>query len=149
MDSTHLHMTTLPDGPWTVASGDSDGKPIFLRINAGASTVAKQPALGHRIGIAVLLQGPDASGLPTPDESATLSKIEDAIGGALRVGHETVLVVVLTTGGMREFVLYSAAPQNAEAAIGVMRAQFPSYEIQFYIQPDPEWDAYASFTEAL
>jgi hypothetical protein len=147
--SPHLHMTTLPDGPWSVASGDSDGKPIFIRINTGASAVSKLPAFGHRVGIAVSLQAPDASGLPTPDEAATLSQIEEAVEAALRVGHETILVVVLTTGGMREFVLYSAAPQNIEAAIGTVQARFPSHEIQFYIQPDADWDAYASFTDVL
>ena len=142
-------MTALPDGPWTVASGDSEGKPIFVRLNTGASAVSKQPALAHRIGIAVLLGAPDASGLPTADESATLSQIEDAVAAALRVGHESILVVVLTTGGMREFMLYSAAPQNVETAVETVRAQFPNYEIQFYVQPDADWDGYASFTDAL
>ena len=142
-------MTALPDGPWTVASGDSEGKPIFVRLNTGASAVSKQPALGHRVGIAVLLRAPDASGLPTSDESATLAHIEDAIAAALRVGHESILVVVLTTGGMREFMLYSAAPQNVEAAVETVRAQFPNYEIQFYVQPDADWDAYASFADTL
>ena len=149
MDCTHLHMTTLPDGPWTVASGDNEGKTIFVRLNTGASAVSKQSALRHRIGIAVLLRAPDASGLPTPDESATLSHIEEAVEAALRVGHESILVVVVTTGGMREFLLYSAAPQKAEAAIATVQAQFPSYQIQFYVQPDAEWDAYASFADAL
>jgi hypothetical protein len=142
-------MTALPDGPWTVASGDSEGKPIFVRLNTGAAAVSKQPALAHRIGIAVLLRAPDASGLPTADESATLSQIEDAVAAALRVGHESILVVVLTTGGMREFMLYSAAPQNVEAAVETVRAQFPNYQIQFYVEPDADWDGYASFTDAL
>jgi hypothetical protein len=142
-------MTALPDGPWTVASGDSEGKPIFVRLNTGASAVSKQPALGHRIGIAVLLRAPDALGLPTTDESATLSHIEEAVEAALRVGHESILVVVVTTGGMREFMLYSAAPQNVEPAVETIRAQFPNYEIQFYVQPDADWDAYASFAETL
>lgn len=142
-------MTTLPDGPWTVASGDSEGKPIFVRLNTGASAVAKQPALGYRIGIAVLLRAPDASGLPISDESATLSHIEEAVEAALRVGHESILVVVVTTGGMREFMLYSAAPQKVEPAVETVRAQFPNYEIQFYVQPDADWDAYASFTDSL
>jgi hypothetical protein len=141
-------MTILPEGPWTVASGESDGRPIFVRINTGAAAISRQPALGHRVGIAVLLQAPDASGLPTPDESVRLTQIEEAVEAALRVGHETILVVVLTTGGMREFVLYSTAPQNIETAVGNVQAQFPSYEIQFYIQPDPDWEGYTSFTDA-
>lgn len=144
-----MGMTALPDGPWTVATGDSDGKPLFVRLNTGAAAVAGHSALGHRVGVAVLLQAPDPSGLPSAQESATLAQIEDALEGALRVGHEAILVLVLTTDGMREFVLYSAAPQNLEAAISSVRAQFPSYAIQFYVEPDGEWDAYASLAEGV
>src|SRR4051812_29506192 len=99
-------MTRLPDGPWTVASGDSEGAPLFIRLNTGAATVARQPTLAHRVGIAIPLLAPDEDGLPAAEESATLTRIEASIERALRVGEETILAVVLTTGGMREFVLY-------------------------------------------
>jgi hypothetical protein len=46
-------------------------------------------------------------------------------------------------------MLYSAAPQNVEPAVETIRAQFPNYEIQFYVQADADWDAYASFAETL
>ena len=149
MDSMHRDMTTLPDGPWSVARGENDGRPLLVRVNTGAAAAAKQIALAHRVGIAVLLHAPDSSGFPASDESATLSKIEDAIEAELRVGHDTILVVVLTTGGMREFLLYSAIPQDTESAVARVQAQFPNYEIQFYVQPDPDWDGYLSFTDAL
>jgi hypothetical protein len=142
-------MPTLPDGPWTVASGDDNGKPLFVRVNTGAAAVAKEPTLPARVGIAVPLRAPDESGLPTADESDVLAQVEAALEGALRVGHEAILVIVLTTGGMREFVLYTAAPQNVEAAVASIRAQFPDYEIQFYVQPDVEWDGYAAFADGL
>ena len=139
----------LPVGPWTVASGENDGQPLFVRLNTGAAAVAGHATLAHRVGIAVPLREPDAAGLPTATEAAILTQIEDAIEGAFRVGHETILAVVLTTGGMREFVLYSAAPQSVQASVAAVQAQFPKYQIQSYTQPDTEWDGYAAFSDAL
>ena len=149
MDSRHPYMTTLPVGPWTVASGENDGQPLFIRLNTGAAAVAGYATLAHRVGITVPLREPDAAGLPTAQESAILTQIEEAIEGAFRVGHETILTVVLTTGGVREFLLYSASPQVVGAAVAAIQAQFPQYQIQFYIQLDAEWDGYAAFGDAL
>jgi hypothetical protein len=142
-------MTTLPIGPWTVAHGESEGRPLFLRLNTGAAAVARHATLAHRVGIAVLLREPDASGLPSAHEATVLERIEGAIEGSFRVGHEAVLAIVLTTAGMREFVLYSAAPQNMQAAVAVAQARFPEYQIQSYMQPDTEWDGYAAFADSL
>jgi len=149
MDSEIPRMTTLPDGPWTVATGENDGQPLFVRINTGAAAVARQSDLAHRIGVAVPLRAPDASGLPAPAESAILTELEDALEAVLDVGQNTILVLVLTTGGVREFVLYTVAPHATEAAIAQLQSQFAAYELQFYVQLDAEWDGYTSFAEAL
>ena len=142
-------MPALPDGPWTVASGDSDGAPLFIRLNTGAATVARHPSLLHRVGIAVPLLAPDTDGLPGAEESGALSRIEASIESALRVGHESILTVVLTTGGMREFVLYTSTPHNVEKGVAAVRTGFPGYEVQCYVEHDKDWDGYASFADAL
>jgi hypothetical protein len=92
---------------------------------------------------------PDDEGLPGAEESSTLTRLEESIERALQVGEETILAVVLTTGGMREFVLYTEVPQKIEAGVSSVRADFPAYQVQFYIEPDSKWDGYASFADAL
>lgn len=112
-------MSILPDGPWSVLEGQHDYRPMFVRLNTGARTVARSTGLAHRIGIAVLLQAPGDEGLPTSSESAVLATIEDALCDALHAGTEAVLTVVITTSGMREFVFYCAMPAHVSPAVRV------------------------------
>ena len=118
---------------------------MFVRINTGAAAVARDPALRHRLGVAVPLKHPNAQGLPTTDEANDLNEIEDALGHELRVGAETVLVVVITTSGFREFV-YHTVSTNAQAAIASVQKRIVGHEIQLIEEDDPDWEVYGQFT---
>jgi hypothetical protein len=142
-------MTAFPDAPWTVAQGEYDGRPIFVRINTGAARVAKDIALRHRLGVAVPLRAANSEGLPGADEAIVLQQIEDALGEALRLGAEVVFVLAITTAGMREFVFHSAFPDHIPIAISSVRGRFPDYDIQFITEDDPDWAVYQQFAGAL
>src|SRR6266571_4411700 len=73
-----LRMGDLPDGPWNVAKGDFNGRPMFIRISAGAVKLKKDHRLRYRVGVAVPLTAPNSEGLPADPESAILDSIEDA-----------------------------------------------------------------------
>jgi len=87
--------------PWTVAEGEYKGKPMFVRINDGYRRFMVIPGYGHQVGIAVPLNEPEPSGLPSSAENGELDLIEDAICNALETAKESLFVAVITTSGMR------------------------------------------------
>ena len=89
------------------------------------------------------LHSPEQTGLPSPTEDAELAAIEDAIRGLLQEQAESLLVAVITTSGMREFVLYTRAPEVAEKRFEQLRTRIVTHQIQLMIQLDNDWDVYA------
>jgi len=141
-------MRVLPDGPWSVGQGTYDDRPIVVRVNSGASSLIGDSGLSHRVGVATPLRAPDIDGLPEAAESAELNALEDALDAALTQGTEALLLLVITTNGMREFVFHTSAPAAVADQIGAVRVRFPERIVQFMQEHDPTWDVYRQFSEA-
>ena len=101
----------------------------------------------HRVGVAVPLNAPDPDGLPTRNEARLLADIEDALVAALHAGSEAVHLLVLTTGGMREFVFHTTSPETVGTAIAEVAARFPSHQVQWFQEEDPDWEVYSQFED--
>jgi len=119
---------TDTDAVWSVAKGDLNGAPLFIRFRQDPRPQLTGSGLEHRVGFAVPLRDPDSQGLPQRHEFEDLSRI--------------------TTASIREFVFYSSDPEGVRAAIPSLRAQVRTHELQWYIEPDPEWRAYQEFVPA-
>ncbi len=129
-----------PEDKWTVATGTHDGAPIIVRVNAGAAPLAG--SLGIQIGVAVPLNDPRPDGLPDPAEHAQLEAVEEEL--LARIGDRGVLVAVITTGTMREFVAYTATADWIEAFHHEFDAAVDSHEVQVMAKHDPDWSVYRS-----
>lgn len=88
------------------------------------------------------LRSPDPGGLPTPEETEELNAIEDVIDRL--VGDKAVMVAVVTTGQMREFVLYTGSGEWIAQFDADLQAAAGDHEVQVMAQTDPEWNVYAS-----
>jgi hypothetical protein len=144
---TTRNTNRLPiDGPWLVGNGDNEGSIMIVRTNTGYREFGALPGYEHQVGIAVPLRAPEATGLPSPEENAELGVIEDAIRDSLQERAESLLVAVITTGGMREFVFYTRAPKQLEERLKQLREHITSHEIQVMIQPDKNWEIYRQFS---
>jgi hypothetical protein len=86
---------------------------------------------------------PEPTGLPSPAGSIELGEIEDVLRSSLQERAESVLVAIITTSGMREFVFYTRAPEQLQQRFQELRARITSHEIQLMIQPDRTWEVYA------
>jgi Family of unknown function (DUF695) len=131
------------NGPWAISQGEHNGRVMIVRSNTGYQGFGSVPGYEHQVGIAVPLNAPDATGLPSSGENAELQTIEDAICPALEEQAESVLVAVITTSGMREFVFYTRAPREVQQRFGKLRDRVTSHKIQLMIQPDKDWAVYA------
>lgn len=134
------------DGPWAVAEGEHNGKTMIVRINTGYRNRKSVPGYEHQVGISVPLKKPEIGGLPGPAEGAVLGEIEDTICNSLEKQAESLLVAVITTGGMREFVFYTRQPDNVQDRVTKLRERITSHEIQVIIQSDKDWEIFAQLS---
>ena len=130
------------DGPWSVGESQYDGKVMIVRSNTGYRELKRVTGYEHQVGIAVPFRSPEPSGLPSPEEHVELDAIEDAISNSLQEQAESLLVAIITTSGMREFVFYTRAPQEVQHRFEQLRSRIASHEIQMMIQLDEAWEIY-------
>jgi hypothetical protein len=121
---------------------------MFVRRNTGYREFESVPGYEHQVGIAVPLRKPDAIGLPGPVEVTLLGELEDVICSSLEEQAESLLVAVITTGGMQEFVFYTRDPHRVQLRFEELRKRITSHEIQLMIQSDRDWRVYAQLGQA-
>lgn len=131
---------------WAVSQGTYDGKPLITRFNIGLRQAAGHAAYSIQIGVAVPLKAPDARGLPTSDESAELILIEEELERL--VGTRAILVGVITTSGMREFILYTGEGDWIAQFHQDLQAAVSHHEVQVMAQRDEDWATYRRMVES-
>jgi hypothetical protein len=137
------------DGPWSVGKGQNDGKVMIVRVNTGYRRLGSLPGYEHQAGIAVPFRAPEPTGLPSPAENVQLDDVEDAIHASMQEQAESLLVAIITTGGMREFVLYTRAPEQLQKRFEELRARISSHDLQLMIQLDRNWETYSQLSGSL
>ena len=130
---------------WTVYEGQYNGKPLIARVNIGLQPLVGDSRYQHRIGVAVPFNSAGEDGFPSGEESWKMSEIEDLLAAELERHHESLFAVVITTGGMREFVFYTSDPQAVERKLAALAETIDSHQIQRVIQPDEGWAVYHQF----
>jgi hypothetical protein len=140
-------MFTFPsDSKWSVGQGASEGKPIFIRRNTSATTLAGHADYKFRIGVAILLHEPNSEGLPNKNEMEQINVIEDQLWENLEKDQNSLHVLTITTQSMREFIFYSRLPDVATASIENIRQKTQTHEIQSYVAEDYQWNVYKQFS---
>ena len=139
-----LSPDRLPvDGPWSITKGQHNDRVMFVRMNTGYRELGSVPGYEHQVGIAIPLRKAETTGLPCPAESALLGEVEEIICSSLEKQAESLLVAVITTGGMQEFVFYTRDPYRVRQRFEELRNRITSHKIQLMIQSDWTWRVYA------
>ena len=134
------------DGDWAMLEGENDGQPMIVRRNDTVVPYAGHRELPFRLGVAIPFVRPDENGFPDAEETGDLDQIEDALVDNLQEEQTGVLALVITTGGMREFVCYMRSTEDGDTAVQAAAAAGEEHEIQYYVEEDPEWELYSQFT---
>lgn len=135
----------VPD-KWSVGHGEREGKPIITRFNRGLHILVGQPSFTKQLGIAVPFTHPTIEGLPGSEESGELSDLEDEIRRRFTVANESLFAGVITTGGMREFVLYTSNEASAVAKAEALVRETKHHQVQYIVNDDPEWNVFKTFS---
>jgi hypothetical protein len=115
---------------------------MLIRRNDSAKQLRSNPEYNHRVGIAVPLQAPDEQGLPEGEETSQLDAIEDLLCDRLESNQDSLQVLAITTGGMREFIFYTRAAHSLQPVLDKLKTDISSHAIQCYIQLDANWSVY-------
>lgn len=123
---------------WKVFQGTYGESPMILRVDE-AYRHGKPPAgYEYQMGVTVPFKDASPDGLPGPADMGDLEVVEDLVASEPR----GLLVAVITTQGMREFVLYTADPSWVEDWAHELGARVPGHEVQVMVQGDPGWETY-------
>jgi hypothetical protein len=131
---------------WSILKGEDQNKIMFVRRNDSAIQLMEHPNYKYRIGIAIPLLNPTSNGLSTDEEAKDLHSIEDSLISEIGKNQDAVLVLVITTGGMREFVFYTKTSDSLKDSILLIQDKYKTYKLQFYITEDFYWEVYKEFS---
>jgi hypothetical protein len=132
----------IPTGPWAMVQGSNQGKLLLARVHKGLGAIVGHAAYPFRVGVATRVRATAANGMPTPEENATLQEVEDRLQLALEAEREAILVVALTTNGVKEWVLYTSDVEATKRRMESFGPTVKTHQLQMVIREDKHWDVY-------
>jgi hypothetical protein len=134
------------DSCWSNLRGEISGRPGYLRLNEGLRPLVGSPRYHGELIISVKLRQPDENGLPSEEELAVLDQFEDVLRPLLQEGMESLLAIVMTTDGFRDFIFYSG---NLDSAVRRMQTAlqpaFGHLQVDVSGRPDHDWTQFRRF----
>lgn len=137
-------LDRFPMDSWSVATGESDGRPLIVRVNAGCKKYIAHPELPCRLGVTVTFRAPDERGFPSKAEQEHLSTLEDALTEKLHAAKVGYPALVITTGGKRELVFYIRDRIAAETIVEIA-CKLSDCQTCYGFEDDPAWAYYSQF----
>ena len=104
------------------------------------------PEFPYRVGIAVPFLLPQSDGLPNGEENFDFNEIEDTMFDLFQKDNEAIVCAIITTGGMREFVIYSSSNKIVDK-VKQLKSKFSKYDFQNYVSEDKKWDGYKEWAK--
>lgn len=130
---------------WSIYQGENNGNPMFVRKNNGCDTFAGNKNYSIRCGIALKFLFPTSNGLPQVDKEPDLEKLEEDIFEIFQSDLNSLVTIVITTSGFREYVLYTNDVKKFEKRLKTLKAKYSQYTIQSYSEKDKEWSIFKSY----
>lgn len=85
----------------------------------------------------------DESGLPSLEDADRLVEIEEQEIPVFEANKFAVLVGVVLSGGVKDFILYSSAQESFIELAEQIRSTYPEFRLGCEVGPDREWSHYA------
>lgn len=130
---------------WAVAQGRHEGKPVATRFNVALRPIAGRDEFPDRIGIIAPLRNANDRGFPNRAEIRQLDAIEELIDKRMGGGNESLIAGVVTSNGLREFVVYTSNLEAARAKADAVVQEVTTHELQIIVRSDPQWRVYRTF----
>ena len=125
-------------GTWNEARGRYENRAIEARFRL---LPAHFPRAGYpdRLNVFWRMTHGGEDGLGTSAELDQLAIFERRLAEAVEADRHTILSVILTWNGRREFVLHTADVTGFTQRLGAMPHDDADYPIEIQADHDPEW----------
>jgi hypothetical protein len=135
---------SVADDQWSVAQAEKNGKPLLIRYRS------ERPQGVDPIAFPFLLTAtwcyrPNEFGLPLAEEMKAMERFEDALASTLEGSHSAHLMVILTGNSERDWLWYTCGEEDAMRQVNRALKGHKPYPVQFSVQRDRTWKAYAQF----
>lgn len=137
-------ITTIPES-WSILQGENNGKPMLIRKNVGCEKIAGNKKYSTGCGIAFQLKFPDENGLPNTEKEPELNTLEDDIFEIFESDLNSIVPMVITTSGFREYVIYTKNLTEFQNRLSKLKEKYKQYELTSYNKEDGNWETYKSF----
>jgi hypothetical protein len=135
---------SVADENWCVAQGEKNGKPLLVRYRGERPQGVEAKAFPFLLSATWSYQ-PNEHGLPSAEEMKLMDKFEDALASSLEGSQTAHLMVVLTGGGERDWLWYTRGEEEAMRQVNQSLKGHKPYPVEFSVQSDRAWKAYAQF----
>lgn len=132
------------DDPWSVATGEDEGKPLIFRLRTRPPAWPERDAYPHLVAISWNFEdeGEGADGLPDPETVEGMELLEDRLVEFLEESEAACLTAVVTGNGVREWQWYARSPHGMMQILNEALAGLPQFPIEISAEKDPDWDGY-------
>ncbi|MBK6726373.1 MAG: DUF695 domain-containing protein [Xanthomonadales bacterium] len=134
------------DDPWVVADGVIGGKPHLFRVRTNAMRLVRSTEYSEMIAISWEYET-DASGMPGAEDLGRMKVLEDRLENCLETEGVSLLTVVVTGDGVREWQWYTRSVEDMmRIANEGLQGEQP-FPVSFSHEHDPEWRAFKRFAQ--
>jgi len=135
--------------PWTLVkltpNAENDGGIIFVRFRQFPPDFPRDQ-LPIRLNVFWTMSEPNSQGHPTDAEAARSEVFENRLVDAVEQDSSSLLTVVLTGNGQREFVFHTADDSDFLRRLNEMPQEPEQYPIKIVKVHDPAWDYFDQVT---
>jgi hypothetical protein len=135
---------SVADDQWNVAQGEKNGKPLLIRYRSKRPPGVEAAAFPFLLSATWSYQ-PNKFGLPSAEEMESMDTFEDALASSLEGSQTAHLMVILTGDGDRDWLWYACGEEDAMRQVNQALKGHKRYPVQFSVQKDRAWKAYAQF----
>ena len=133
---------------WTGAEGWNGDHPLLLRFRNFDEAFPKG-RYPIRLNVLWQMVESDVNGWATEAEFQKISTFEDRLVEAVEQDNQSILTVVLTYDGKKEFVFQSQDEETFLDRLIKMPQEAERYPIAINKNLDAEWDYFASMAECV
>ncbi|MCW9013568.1 MAG: DUF695 domain-containing protein [Gammaproteobacteria bacterium] len=136
------------DYDWSVYFRDYQGHPLSLRLNKNVEAYICHAKYIYQLTITVPLSTMDIDGYPYAEENRLLMELEALLQDRLETSSVSVFVAVVTTDGVRMFILYTFLPEYCEKMVKEINRDWVYHNLAAEIQQDEHWELLESLVNS-
>lgn len=88
---------------------------------------------------------PREDGLQNLRDEPILKRIEDTIFSSFELDLQSVVPVIITTVGTRQYLIYTNDIGEFRRKLAIIKSRFPDYHFLTCHEPDVNWETYRSY----